>query len=278
MKLTQGQIDTYRADGYLKLPAVFTPGEMEILRADCYAVLSPDRGRADGNVSELNSASTRVSFGVDLDSGAVAAATRLPRILGPVRQLLGDRVYLFQTRVNAKMGRVGEGYPWHTDFANWINDGVRRGSVDDMITVCVLLTESTPENGAMRVLPGSHRHGVGELFFDTESVGYRSYNAPEAYVKKILAETPPVFVEGTPGDAVLFAPEIMHGSEENRSDRDRLYLMFIYNRPDNLPVESQVRREHMTPYVNYPYREDLAALSDDAVMAAAGRRNAPSRR
>ena len=273
MKLTQAQIDTYHADGYLKVPAVFTPEEMEILRADCYAILSPDRDHPDGNISELNSDSTRVSFGIDLDSEAVAAAVRLPRIVGPVKQLLGGRVYLFQTRVNAKMGRVGEGYPWHTDFANWINDGIRRGSVNDMITICVLLTESTPENGAMRVLPGSHRHGVGELFFDTASVGYQSFNAPEAYVKEMLAETSPEFIEGKPGDVVLFAPEIMHGSGENHSDRDRLYLMFIYNRSDNLPVESEIKREHMTPYVNYPYREDLAELSDDAITAGSPGRN-----
>ena len=64
---------------------------------------------------------------------------------------------------------------------------------------------------------------------------------------------------------VLFAPELMHGSEENRSDRDRLYLMFIYNRSDNLPVESEIRREHVTPYVNYPYRGDLVELADDAI-------------
>lgn len=266
-KLTQKQIDAYLRDGYLKVPGVFTPEEMEILRADCYSTLSPDRGHADGNVSELNSDSIRVSFGIDLDSEAVAAAVRVPRILNPVRQMLGDHIYLFQTRINAKMGLYGEGYPWHTDFANWINDGVPRGSINDMISVSILLTESTPENGALQVVPGSHRHGVGDLFFDTRSVGYQSYNAPEAYVKKVLSETAPVFIEGKPGDIVLFAPEIMHGSEENHSDLDRMYLMFIYNRSDNLPVASEVKREHMTPYVNYAYEGDITELTDDAIVS-----------
>jgi Protein involved in biosynthesis of mitomycin antibiotics/polyketide fumonisin len=182
--------------------------------------------------------------------------------------LLGDKVYLFQTRINAKMGRLGEGYPWHTDFANWINDGVQRGSINDMITVSVLLTESTPENGALQVAPGSHRHGVGDLFFDTESVGYQSYNAPESYVSKVLSETDPVFIEGQPGDIVLFAPEIMHGSEENHSDVDRMYLMFIYNRSDNLPIASEVKREHMTPYVNYDYEGDLHEVADNAILGS----------
>lgn len=269
MKLTQDQLDTYSTDGYLRIADVFTPEEMTVLIADCYAILSPDRGHSDGNIPELNSDSTRVSFGIDLDSEAVAAAVRVPRILGPVRQLLGEHVYLFQTRINAKMGIVGEGYPWHTDFANWINDGVRRGSISDMISVAILLTESTPENGALQVVPGSHRHGVGELFFDSESVGYQSYNAPDAYVEKVLSETPPVFIEGKPGDIVLFAPEIMHGSEENHSDIDRMYLMFIYNRSDNLPVATDVKREHMTPYVNYPYTGDLTELNDGAILAGA---------
>lgn len=266
MELNRDQIDAYLADGYLKIPDVFSPAEMSILRADCYSIASSDRKRPDGNISELNSDSTRVSFGIDLDSKAVAAAVRVPRVLGPVRQMLGEQIYLFQTRINAKMGRLGEGYPWHTDFANWINDGVRRGSINDMITVSILLTESTPENGALQVVPGSHRHGVGDLYFDTESVGYQSYNAPEAYVERVLSETAPVFIEGKPGDIVLFAPEIMHGSEENHSDINRMYLMFIYNRSDNLPVASEVKREHMTPYVNYAYERDLTELTDDAIV------------
>lgn len=153
MNLKQDQTDAYLADGYLKIPDVFTPEEMAILRADCTSILSPDRSHSDGNISELNSDSIRVSFGIDLDSAAVAAAVRVPRILRPVRQFLGDRFYLFQTRINAKMGRLGEGYPWHTDFANWINDGVQRGSINDMITVSILLTDSTPENGGLQVLP-----------------------------------------------------------------------------------------------------------------------------
>tara|TARA_B100000686_G_C16482692_1_gene807932 strand:+ start:75 stop:887 length:813 start_codon:yes stop_codon:yes gene_type:complete len=266
MRLSQKQISSYLKDGFLKIPSVFTPEEMSVLGADCYAIVSSEREHADGNVSELNSESTRVSFGIDLDSNAVAAAVRIPRILCPVHQLLGDRVYLFQTRINAKMGHLGEGYPWHTDFANWINDGIQRGSINDMITISVLLTDSTRENGALQVVPGSHRHGVGDLFYDTGSVGYQSYNATESYVQKVLSETDPIFIEGHPGDIVLFAPEIMHGSEENHSNVDRMYLMLIYNRSDNLPVLSEVKREHMTPYVNYAYQGDLKQVADDAIL------------
>ena len=72
-------------------------------------------------------------------------------------------------------------------------------------------------------------------------------------MERVLSETAPVFIEGKPGDIVLFAPEIMHGSEENHSDIDCMYLMFIYNRSDNLPVASEVEREHLMPYVNYAY-------------------------
>jgi len=266
MELTRDQIDACLADGYLKIPDVSTPAKMSILRAHCYSIASSDRKRPDGNISELNSDSTRVSFGIDLDSKAVTAAVRVPRILGPVRRMLDEQIYLFQTRINAKMGRLGEGYPWHTDFANWINDGVWRGSINDMITVSILLTESTPENGALQVVPGSHRHGVGDLYFDTESVGYQSYNGLEAYVERVLSETAPVFIEGKPGDIVLFAPEIMHGSEENHSDIDRMYLLFIYNRSDNLPVVSEVEHVHLTPYVNYAYERDLTELTDDAIV------------
>ena len=86
-------------------------------------------------------------------------------------------------------------------------------------------------------------------------------------MERVLSETVPEFIEGKPGDIVLFAPEIMHGSQANHSDIDRMYLMFIYNRSDNLPVASEVKRDHMTPYVNYAYLGDLTELTDDAILA-----------
>ena len=41
--------------------------------------------------------------------------------------------------------------------------------------------------------------------------------------------------------------------------------MFVYNRSDNQPVASGIKREHMTPYVNYAYAGDLSELRDDAI-------------
>lgn len=40
----------------------------------------------------------------------------------------------------------------------------------------------------------------------------------------------------------------MHGSQENRSDRDRRNLYFAYNRRDNLPV-GRPKRKHANGYI-----------------------------
>ena len=269
MKLTRAQIDEYTERGFIALPGVFSADEIAVLRAERENVQSPERGHPDGNVYESNTEAIRVSYGADLDSELIATAARLPRLLGPARQMLGPDLYLLQARINSKTAHGGEYYQWHTDYAHWINDGIPKGTVHEIMSILVMLTPSTPENGCLQVIPASHRQGAGEMEFDTASTSYQTFKATDSYVEQLLAESPPVNIVGEPGTVVLFAPEIMHGSQENWSTDERLYLFYVYNRADNQPVEKMRRREHQTPYINAPFTGVLIEVADDAIVAHA---------
>lgn len=269
MKLTDAQMDEYTERGFLAIPGVLSADEIEILRAERGTVQSPRRGHPDGNVYEKNTDAIRVSYGADLDSDLIATTARLPRLLGPARQMLGPDVYLLQARINSKTARGGEYYQWHTDYAHWVNNGIPKGTVNDIMSILVMLTPSTSENGCLQVIPGSHRHGAGKMEFDTGSTSYQTFRATDIYIAELLAESPPVDIVGEPGTIVLFAPAIMHGSQENWSTDERHYLFYVYNRTDNQPVEGKRTREHQTPYINSPFTGILEAVPDDAIVARA---------
>jgi Phytanoyl-CoA dioxygenase (PhyH) len=48
----------------------------------------------------------------------------LPRVLGPVKQIMGDDIYLYQSRLNYKRARTGDVFQWHQDYQSWLMDGV----------------------------------------------------------------------------------------------------------------------------------------------------------
>ena len=58
----------------------------------------------------------------------------------------------------------------------------------------------------------------------------------------------------------------MHGSESNRSGRDRRNLYFVYNRLDNQPIGAP-RRKHANAYILSDDRERLEMLERDELIA-----------
>src|SRR2546430_12352844 len=83
---------------------------------------------------------------------------RTPRVLAPTRQALGtDEVYVYHTKINTKPAIEGTVWMWHQDYGSWQRDGCLR---PDMATFAVMLTDSVEMNGALYVLPGSHRRGA----------------------------------------------------------------------------------------------------------------------
>ena len=85
---------------------------------------------------------------------------------------------------------------WHQDL-NIKNNGVNavpREKLSDVVTLRLHLDPTPEENGALRVLPGSHKHGA---MTDEER---RALSTPESVV------------EAEPGDILLMSPLLVHAS------------------------------------------------------------------
>src|SRR5438105_15286882 len=76
---------------------------------------------------------------------------RHPRVLGPVVDLLGRDLLVWKSVFFVKEPQTAQFVDWHQDSAYWGFD------TEDVVTAWIALTESTIENGCLRVVPGSHR-------------------------------------------------------------------------------------------------------------------------
>lgn len=113
-------------------------------------------------------------------------------------------------------------FPWHQDASNrrygtdeWVDvDG--RGS---FLQIAVAIDPMGPDNGGLRGLPGSHRLGfVAEVGSGALPAG-------------LVDEWPQVPLVLAPGDAAVFGPFFVHGSDANRSDRPRRLFLQGYASP-----------------------------------------------
>lgn len=258
--LTKEQIDFYDENGFLVLYDILTKPELQALQTDALVLRSDKRGHPDANVMEKDRSTVRAAWAVELDSEACSRAYRLPRILGPIKQLLGDS-YLHQSRLNYKAAGKGDIFQWHQDFASWVHDGIPSGGHRDMLTVLITLDDSTSENGPLRFIPGSHKHGLISAFYDTVTTSYPLHIVPDAYIEEHFSDVEVFECTVPAGTVVLFSGNLVHSSKENLSKDGRRNLYFAYNRDGNRPT-GVVTREHKNKYIMNTSPYSLQEIDD----------------
>src|SRR5579872_4907853 len=83
-----------------------------------------------------------------------------PEILDLAECLIGPDIILWGVQVFCKPPGDGKEVPWHQDGHYW---PIRPLAT---CTVWVAIDNVSPENGAMRYIPGSHKNGIQEHFTD----------------------------------------------------------------------------------------------------------------
>jgi ectoine hydroxylase len=134
------------------------------------------------------------------------------------RMLEVERVGPFTSKLNFKRAREGSHFPWHQDFPYWY---VRiEGQAQDVVTAMLLLDDADAENGALRVLPGSHLAGPARR--DPQDP-LRSLADPAH-----LDESGEVMMEAAAGSVLWFGSLLLHRSAPNLSGRDRRALLYSF--------------------------------------------------
>ncbi|MCX6945775.1 MAG: phytanoyl-CoA dioxygenase family protein [Verrucomicrobiota bacterium] len=223
--LTPDQIQTYDRDGFVLVPDVFTPREVEILLANV-----TQEGRATQHQFNLPDASGRLSklsLWSDVSPDVFGAVTTSPRIVPSVRQLLREDVYHWHSKVMLKEARVGGAWEWHQDYGYWYGDGCL---YPRMISCMIALDPATRENGCLKVIPGSHQ--LGRL--EHGRVGGQA-GADQARVAAVMERLGVTYCEAPAGSALFFHGNTFHASEANLSDRPRRAYICCYNARSNIP-------------------------------------------
>lgn len=153
-----------------------------------------------------------------------------PRLLDIAAQFVGPNIALFASSYFSKPAFDGLPVLWHQDGSYWPLDPC--GAV---VSLWVAVDDSTPENGCLRVIPGTHRMELKELVPET--------TIPNALLSQLspewIDESKAVDVVLRAGDVSVHSPNIVHGSNANNSPKRRCGLSIRY-----IPTTTRIVR-HM---------------------------------
>jgi ectoine hydroxylase-related dioxygenase (phytanoyl-CoA dioxygenase family) len=229
--LTAKDVELYKSEGYVVVREVLTAAELERLRSGLARFLE-GAGEVDRNDDKYDLEDThtrtdprvrRIKAPHKLDP-AFYDLIRSPKLLDLMRPLLGPSVRLQNSKLNLKSAGYGAAVEWHQDWAYYPY------SNDDVLAVGVLLDDFAEDNGAMMVIPRSHKGPIHD------------HHANGVFCGGIDPTTPGIdFASAVPlyapaGSITLHHARTIHGSALNRSGRARNFLLYEAAAGDAWPL------------------------------------------
>src|SRR4026209_479173 len=181
MKLTQAQVESFDREGYLFFPSLFRPDEIKVLLDEVPALYAQRRPE---NVREKTGDVVRTNFAAHLYSAPFARLPRHPRRVEPVKQELGEDLYMHQFTINGKQAFDGDVWQWHQDYGTWKND--EQMPEPRAMNVAIFLDEVNEYNGPLMSTPASHKLGVLDAAHDTSTTSYPLWTINNEVIKKLV--------------------------------------------------------------------------------------------
>ena len=231
--------DTFQRDGYLVIRGLVDRPSVGEMRETVLRALRPLQGPAEfeTDVGYPGSPASRDADGGSTPRRLLHAYSRgpilrrwatAPELGSTLRGVMREeRIEMSQCHHNCVMTKhpgFSSETAWHQDIRYWSFDA------PELVSVWVALGPEREENGALRVIPGSHR-----LHLDRGRFDRHLFLRPELDENRALIDTS-TLVELEAGDVLFFHCRLFHAAGKNRSGEVKLSAVFTYHAGSNRPI------------------------------------------
>jgi hypothetical protein len=245
--LTEEQMNRFRTDGYLVLPALFTHDEILEMRAAADEMLN----LVLNSSIALGRKSGRLTWGLQADdsqhlkkiqpvndiSEVMTRISNDERLIGPMRQIMGSEPILMEEKLNYKqplamhvngidIPELDDHWPIHSDWAYFKSQNYPQ----DILSSAVSLDESTPDNGPLHVWPGTHKK-----FIEHHSVAIGLEVSPDE-----IDFDGGIDILAPAGTVMIFHALLVHNSRHNTTSSPRRIMIYSHY-PGRIDMGHDVR-------------------------------------
>jgi ectoine hydroxylase len=248
MNLTPMQKQAFHENGYLLIENMFTPAATNRMLDEMYHVIAEDCPK---RILEKNG-QVRSFFAPEESSVLFNEVIRSPKLMLPASQLIGDKIYVHQSKLNSKFAMVGDWWDWHQDYTFWKKDDGM--PAPDVLTAMIFLNEVTEFNGPLLLIPGSHKAGTvdedeNKAAQENDNKWFSEYKNSTTYMTALTADLKYTLkqntvlrwaqksglfsAKGPAGSVLFFHGNIFHASSNNLSPWNRHTFLVTYNSIEN---------------------------------------------
>lgn len=246
--IEQSQIDQYHQQGFLVVEGVLSDTEVTSLSDDFERWVEESRtktqpwgktqdGRSRFDIEDDHRADhpslRRVSSPTEISAAykKIAFESRMAAIAA---QLIGGSGTRFHhSKVNSKLPHTKTVVDWHQDFP------FTPHSNDDLVTALLMVSDVTPNNGPLLVVPGSHKGPLWSHWKNNQFTGFVDDTVVQAYCQA------PVACYAPSGSVCFMHTRLLHASKPNNTEQPRTLFISVYAAEDALPFcENPLPSEH----------------------------------
>jgi ectoine hydroxylase-related dioxygenase (phytanoyl-CoA dioxygenase family) len=220
----------YEEQGYIVHPELLSRDELTVLRAALAEVLDEANGLTENTDKFSVKRGDDGQYHVRRIFNPIKQHTAFndllyhPRILDAVEALIGPNIQLHHTKLNLKPPSSPEArFEWHQDYPFFPHSNY------DLLAVLVHLDDATRDNGCLRIIPGSHKHGPQLHVFASDGAF-----SSQLEDKAVLGdESTWHYAECPAGGVEIHHCNMLHSSTANLGARPRSVLIFQLRAADN---------------------------------------------
>ncbi len=258
LALTAEQIADFHRDGFVVARGMFSPEEAALIRKT--AEVDDSLHQAAYFRSDSTGSKTRMTVWNEPGDDIFGLFSRSARIVDSMETLIGEEVYHYNSKLNAKEPFEGGAWEWHQDYGYWYASGCL---FPRMATCILALDASTKENGCLQMLKGSHLAGRID-----HALSGKQVSADQKRIDYLLEKLERVYVEQQPGDVLFFHANMLHASSANTSAKRRWVLISCYNGRSNSPV-----LKHHHPEYSPLHKVPDSAILEAGIKPTAGKKS-----
>jgi ectoine hydroxylase len=250
--LSNNRLKEYEQNGFVLEKAMFDAGEIDLLRRAAKEDRQLDQhsfGRGDGEGGTV-----RLSLWNHPGDTLYGMFARCESIVNSAERLLEGEVYHYHSKMIMKDAKIGGAWAWHQDYGYWYQNGVL---FPLLCSASIAVDAATRENGCLQVLKGSHHLGRIDHVLTGDQAG-----ADLERVAEVQKRLETIYIEMAPGDVLFFHANLLHRSDQNKSDNPRWSMICCYNAARNDPYKE----------AHHPRYTPLSKVPDSAIREAGLRR------